>query len=185
MNILYKNPKIVVPVYSNVTGIDTVDTTLLDGLKAQLLTANGLLGDKKQELTLHQQYYDENLAAYKAGTGSAVNVDSESNKIKTIKDQIKDMEGNIGDLTTKINAEQKNVNSAIDHQIALLSERAKTDPNALAQLKELEAQKQAFSLQSKSASNKTIIIITLSAIALVATIIFIVYKVKKGKKNQQ
>ena len=169
--------------FSNITGTTPadfgIDTSRLERLKAELKTLETVtLIDAERRLALHEGYLADNIRLANAGQMDPRNVDAERVYIKNIQDEISNIKNVlIAEKRIEVDREQRAVNALFEKQIDALKERAKTDPNALAALKELEAQRASF-----SGSKTKIIVITIVGIVLlvVGTIIFI--KIRKKSK---
>lgn len=170
-------------VYSNITGTTPadfgIDTTRLERLKAELKDLETVqLPYWRTYLADHERFLAENKAKVAAGQMDPANVSIEEGKVSTAKAKIADLVNNqIPAKKLEITAEQRSIDSQFEKQIAALREKAKTDPAALAALKELEAQQAAIS----GSKTKWIIFGAAGLVVLVIVGIIIVRKIRKSK----
>lgn len=170
-------------VYSNITGTTPadfgIDTTRLERLKAELTALETeKLPYWESYLAQHEIYLAENIERARLGFFDPQNVVIERDRVANAKDQIKKLkEVEIPNKKAEIKDEQNLINSQLDKAIAALREKAKTDPAALAALKELEAQQAAIS----GSKTKWIIFGAAGLVVLVIVGIIIVRKIRKSK----
>lgn len=169
--------------YSYITGTSPadlgIDTTILESLKAELKDLKEVqLPYWIKYLAEHERYYAQNLDLARLGHMDPKNVEIERVRVQNAKDTIKNIENiQIPAKKEQIIEEQKVIDARIQKQIEVMREKAKTDPTALAALKELEAQQAAI-------SGKKTRIIALSIAGLIILVIagFLLYrKLKKAK----
>jgi vacuolar-type H+-ATPase subunit E/Vma4 len=106
------------------------------------------------------------------------NVDTERNYVTTITAEVEKIQNVlIPNKKREVDNEQRDINALFEKQIEALREKAKTDPTALAALKELEAQQAAIS----GSKTKLIVFAVVGVVLLIiGTIIFI--KIRKKSK---
>ena len=169
--------------YSNITGTSPadfgIDTTRLERLKAELKDLETVqLVNWRTYLADHERYLAENKAKVLAGQMDPANVSVEEGKVATAKAKISDLVNNqIPAKKVEIANEQRSVDSQFEKQIAALREKAKTDPDALAALKELEAQQAAIS----GSKTKWIIFGIAGLVVLIVGGFLLYRKLKKAK----
>jgi hypothetical protein len=185
---LFKEPTGLIPrksKFSNITGTSPkdfgIDTTRLERLKSDLATLETVkLPDAEKYLALHEGYLAENIQRLAANFGffDPRNVDIERERVAKGKAEVKKLkEVEIPNKKAEIVDEQKLINMQLDKAIEALRESAKTDPSALAALKELEAQRAAIS----GSKTKLIVFAVVGVVLLIiGTIIFI--KIRKKSK---
>jgi hypothetical protein len=183
---LFKEPTGLIPrksKFSNITGTSPkdfgIDTTRLERLKSELSVLETVkLPDAERRLALHEGYLSENIQKANAGLMDPRNVDIERAKVASIKQEISNLKNiEIANKKIEVDNEQRSINALFEKQIEALKEKAKTDPNALAALKELEAQQAAFS----GSKTKLIVFAVVGVVLLIiGTIIFI--KIRKKSK---
>lgn len=169
--------------FSNITGTSPkdfgIDTTRLERLKSDLATLETVkLPDAETRLALHEGYLAENIRLASAGQMDPRNVDTERRYVADIKQEISNLKNiEIANKKIEVDNEQRAVNTLFEKQIEALKEKAKTDPNALAALKELEAQQAAIS----GSKTKLIVFAVVGVVLLIiGTIVFI--KIRKKSK---
>lgn len=169
--------------YSYITGTSPadfgIDTTRLERLKAELKDLETVqLVNWRTYLADHERYLAENKAKVLAGQMDPANVSIEEKRVSDAKAKISDLLNNqIPAKKVEITNEQRSVDSQFEKQIAALREKAKTDPAALAALKELEAQQAAI-----SGSKTKWIIFGIAGLVILIVGGFLLYrKLKKAK----
>lgn len=169
--------------FSNITGTSPkdfgIDTTRLERLQSELNKLETVtLSELERKLALHETYLAENIRLVGIGQMDARNVDTERRYIAEIKAEISNLKNiDIANKKIEVDNEQRAVNTLFEKQIEALKEKAKTDPNALAALKELEAQQAAIS----GSKTKLIVFAVVGVVLLIiGTIVFI--KIRKKSK---
>ena len=169
--------------FSNITGTSPaefgIDTSRLERLKAELTTLETItLPDAERKLALHEGFLAENIRLANAGQMDPRNVDTERRYVTEFTAEVSNIKNVlIPNKKREVDNEQRVVNTLFEKQIEALREKAKTDPTALAALKELEAQQAAIS----GSKTKIIVIAVIGVVLLIiGTIIFI--KIRKKSK---
>lgn len=169
--------------YSYITGTSPadfgIDTKRLERLKADLdKLQTETLPNEEQYLKIHEGYYAENFELMRQGRMDPKNVEIERVRVVDSKARIKDLKENqIPTKKAEIREEEQKIDAQLQRQIELLREKAKTDPAALAALKELEAQQAAI-----SGKKTRIIVFSIAGLIILIIAGFLLYrKLKKAK----
>lgn len=169
--------------YSYITGTSPadfgIDTTRLERLKAELdKLQTETLPNEEKYLEIHEGYYAENFEQMRWGRMDPKNVEIERVRVVDSKARIKDLKENqIPAKKAEIREEEQKIDAQLQRQIELLREKAKTDPAALAALKELEAQQAAI-----SGKKTRIIVFSIAGLIILIIAGFLLYrKLKKAK----
>lgn len=123
------------------------DEILLNQLRSDMLDLIKLKEAADLELLRNEKDYADNLAAFNAGTLNEINVTQAETNIANTKNLISNLKAQIETLQGKIDIETANL-------IAILREKAKTDPTALAQIQAIEAAKAKADADAAAALGK-------------------------------
>jgi hypothetical protein len=166
----------------SITNIQGIDNTVLNLLKAQLQSLNDELSNLQDVyIPLHEKNLAENTAFAQslytspAYAGAYGNVVTEQNYLNVANARVNLLKTKlIPDKIAEVQAETQN-------QINLLSEKAKTDPTALAALQKLQAEQSAL---NRTGSTTKWIVGTIAAIIIIVVIVWGIRKLRSRNKGK-
>lgn len=176
MNIVYPTQITLIPGnnYSNVTG---TGDSYVDQLQSEIVKLKDDLKNETDSLDLHTKHLKENQKTYKSCIEDWAGANSGPHAGTTIAlcdsqvlPNVKVEEKRVFDSTNRINEINNKIKEKENRIVEYLREKAKTDPNALAMLEQIEGKK----------SNKTILIVILSIVGVGALIGLYFYLKKKS-----